>query len=208
MIVPALDEERRVGRCVRQVLAEEGVLECLVVDGGSRDRTVARARAAGAQVLLENRGQRAAQMNAGAGKARGQWLLFLHADTRLSRGSLAQFGDLRGVVGGAFARRFAGKSLFLSVTCRLADWRGRRLGIFLGDQAIFVRRDVFDRLGGFRNLDAMEDLDFSLRMRRLGRTVLLVPPVVTSARRFRGWGPVFQTLWDFARALGFLASRG
>jgi hypothetical protein len=111
------------------------------------------------------------------------------------------------VMGGAFRRRFAHPSAWLRFTCRLADWRGRWWGWFLGDQAMFVRAAAFRRLGGFAPIDVAEDLEFSARLASAGRTVLLPATVLSSGRRFARRGPVRQTLRDLAFATGFLLRR-
>jgi GT2 family glycosyltransferase len=142
---------------------------------------------------------RAIQMNQGKGLAVGDTLLFLHADTFIAPQALTKItGALREpqVVGGAFARQYASGSLFLRTTCLLAELRGKAFGWFLGNQAIFIRTEVFDALGGFRELEIFEDLDFSRRMKQAGRVVTLRPPVVSSARRFSSRGPVRTTLSD------------
>jgi len=127
-------------------------------------------------------------------------LLFLHADTLIAPVALARIANAlreRQVAGGAFARRYSSRSLFLRTTCLLAELRGKAFGWFLGDHAIFVRTGVFDALGCFRELQIFADLDFSRRMKRAGRVVTLRPPVVSSARRFSSRGPVRTTLADF-----------
>src|SRR5262245_46995647 len=99
-------------------------------------------------------------------------LLFLHADTRLPASALDRIESTLlndRVVGGGFARRYDSNSWFLRTTCLLAGLRTRMIGWFLGDQAIFVRRGTFEKLGGFRDLELFEDLDFSMRMRQTGR---------------------------------------
>ena len=111
-------------------------------------------------------------MNLGAAAARGCILLFLHADTLLPSGALAKIADAidrRGAVGGAFSRRYGSRSVTLAITARFAVLRNRLFGWHLGDQAIFVRHDIFDRLGGYRDIPIFEDLDFSRRLRRLGK---------------------------------------
>ena len=172
--------------------------EILVVDAESSDRTVDLATAHGAGVLSSATRQRAAQMNLGATQALGDILLFLHGDTSLPACALGRIEhaltDPR-IAGGAFARRYDLNSWWLRVTCALADVRGRSSGWFLGDQAIFVRANVFQMLGGFSDFPLFEDLDFSRRLRRSGRTVLLQPPVTSAARRFEGRGP-WRTTWS------------
>ena len=140
-------------------------------------------------------------MNLGAAQARGRILLFLHADTWLPPDALAKIIDAidrRRALGGGFARRYRSRSLTLAMTSRLAGLRSRLWGWHLGDQAIFVRRDTFDRLHGYRDIPIFEDLDFSRRLRALGKTMTLTPPVYSSARRFAEKGPL-RTTWDDLR---------
>lgn len=193
VVVPALNEERCIEACLASVLAQDGSAEVMVVDGGSGDATAALA-APLAPVLHAPRG-RARQMNAGARATRGDPLLFLHADSRLPPGAFAAMraalADAR-TVGGTFSLRFEPETPLLRAYAACT-----RLGprIFhYGDQGIFVRRTVFDALGGYRDLPLMEDVDFLRRLRGVGRTVLLPLPVTTSARRFQRHGIVRQQL--------------
>lgn len=160
----------------------------------------------GASWLRSEMAGRARQMNHAAACSTGDALLFLHTDTLPPVGALATIRQAiaDGAVGGAFARRFDSPSRWLKMSARLADWRGRAFGIFLGDQGTFARRDVFERLGGFDESVRYEDLDFSLRLRKAGRTALLVPPVLSSARRFSAKGVIRQTLGDFIAGLSFV----
>jgi hypothetical protein len=170
-----------------------------VVDAGSVDDTSDLARSRASRVLFSPWRQRAYQMNLGARHAHGGALLFLHADTRLPISALDRIGSALSndrVVGGGFARRYDSNSRVLRTTCLLAGLRTRMIGWFLGDQAIFVRRETFEKLGGFRDLELFEDLDFSMRMRQTGKVVTLSPSVITSSRRFRDRGPVLTTLLD------------
>jgi GT2 family glycosyltransferase len=126
-------------------------------------------------------------MNAGAAVANGDVFLFLHADTWFQSGALDSLTRAMHdpkVVGGAFQRWFRSDYVFLTATCALAMFRNRAFGWHLGDQGIFCRADIFGQLGGFANMRAFEDVDFSRRMRRKGRLVTLRPAVLTSARRF------------------------
>ncbi|MEO8350935.1 MAG: TIGR04283 family arsenosugar biosynthesis glycosyltransferase [Chthoniobacteraceae bacterium] len=207
VIIPTLNEAEFLPATLAHLAAQDPGLEIIASDGGSRDATRQLAMDAGVIVLSSDRAQRAAQMNLGARTAHGDVLLFLHADTQLPSGGLtnlkAALQDPR-VGGGAFARRFTGTSTFLRCTCELADWRGRILGWHLGDQAMFVRRPIFDSLGGFADMDQFEDLDFSRRLRRISRTVTLRPPVVSHGRRFERHGPVATTARDLGLTLRYL----
>ena len=199
VVIPTANEAAIIPGCLARISRRSS--EILVVDAGSDDDTAALAQAAGCCVLPAPQRHRARQMNLGAAQARGRILLFLHADTWLPPDALAKISeaiDRRRALGGGFARRYRSKSLTLALTSRLAGIRNRLLGWHLGDQAIFVRRDIFDRLRGYRDLPIFEDLDFSRRLRALGKTVTLTPPVYSSARRFAEKGPL-RTTWDDLR---------
>ncbi len=191
VILPILDEEARIGRRLDELAAMRGIDEILVVDGGSHDRSLEVAGAHGAdnlRVLSAARG-RAPQMNAGASAARGSVLLFLHADTELpadaARWVEATLSD-PGTVAGAFRTWHVAdaepgrRALWL----HLADLRSRLRRTPYGDQALFVRREVFERLGGFAPIPLMEDLELSRRLRRAGRVRVAPATVRVSGRRF------------------------
>ena len=191
VVIPALDEEQRLPAAIQSVRADADVI---VVDGGSRDATRAVAAAEGARVLESPRG-RGRQLDEGARAATGDWLVFLHADTRLETGWADALADLPpDVVGGAF--RFAVDSP--RAAFRAVERAVRlRVGLFAlpyGDQGIFVRREVYARIGGVPHLPLMEDVAFVARLRSAGR--LAFPPVraFTSARRWDRYGVVGTTL--------------
>ncbi len=208
IIIPTLDEADSLGTTIAAARSDNISCEILVVDAGSSDTSVAIATAAGARVLKSRRRQRAHQLNLGAMHARGAVLLFLHADTLLPRDALpliVRALENRECAGGAFARRYASASRLLRVTCFLALCRNQLIGWHLGDQAMFVRRTSFFQLGGFREVDRFEDLDFSRRLRRFGRSVTLRPAVTSSSRRFARSGPASRTFLDFLLTLRYLA---
>jgi rSAM/selenodomain-associated transferase 2 len=200
IIIPALNEVHTICPTLDAIDANETAHEIIVVDGGSSDGTADLAEQRGVHLVRATERNRPIQMNQGKRLAAGNVLLFLHADTIIPPEGLTKIMIALGepqVVGGAFARQYASGSLFLRTTCLLAELRGKAFGWFLGDQAIFVRTEVFDALGGFREIEIFEDLDFSWRMKQAGRVVTLRPPVVSSARRFSSRGPVRTTLSDF-----------
>jgi len=212
IIIPVLDEEETVARAIRSC-REAGPCEVVVVDGGSRDRTVEIARGEADTVIAASRG-RAAQMNAGAAVARGGVLLFLHADTLLPVGSVtAVLCALRdpAVVGGAFRVRLsascgAGRYVraTLAITGRMIGARGAVSRSYSGDQAIFVRAEAFRSLGGYPEVPLMEDVELSRRMRRAGNTVLLPLRVESSGRRWEAWGPLRTVLFMWRLRTGYL----
>lgn len=197
VVMPVLDEEARIGSQLES-LARLSVHEVIVVDGGSRDATVARARAAGtARLLVALRG-RATQMNAGARAATGDVLLFLHADVRLPDDAVRRVEEALAdpeVVAGAFRTWTVsdGRRSWLSPLLHLADLRSRYSSLPYGDQALFVRAAAFREAGGFPEQALMEDLELSRRLRSHGRVRIVRSRVAVSGRRFLA-RPVFYTL--------------
>jgi rSAM/selenodomain-associated transferase 2 len=193
VIIPVLHEERRIAPALERVCGVAGIAEIIVVDGGSSDATVAEARAIAARrrdvrILHAARG-RGSQMNAGARVANGEVLLFLHADATLPANAaqwIAHALAKPDVVAGAFRLRTVadGPRAWLAPLLRLADLRSRVTRLPYGDQAVFVRRDAFERAGGFPEQPLMEDLELALRLRKLGRIEIVPAVVEVSGRRF------------------------
>jgi rSAM/selenodomain-associated transferase 2 len=176
----------------------------VVVDGGSRDGTIESARRVPDVMALVSARGRAVQMNAGARAARGGVLLFLHADTWLPDGALAAVRDALAdpaVVGGRFDVRFDSPRPVLSMIAFFMNLRSRWSGISTGDQAIFVRRDVFDGLGGFAEIPLMEDVELTKRLKRLGRVAALRARVTTAARKWEREGALRTMLLMWALRL-------
>jgi len=192
ILVPTLDEERELPALLDDLAALHGRWEIIMADGGSRDATVAIARAHSSRPLvLEASGGRAAQLNAAARAASGDVLLFLHADSRLPRhayASLAEAWRTDGVAGGNFALRFAGDGAFERVLGAVYRFQ-RGHGYYYGDSSVWLRCERFAELGGYREIPIMDDYDFVRRLERgPGRTRCLPGPATTSARRWRSMG--------------------
>jgi rSAM/selenodomain-associated transferase 2 len=200
VVIPALDEAETIARAVESAREPAGPggasarVDVVVVDGGSRDPTAERARAAGAKVIRSPAG-RARQLEVGWRATDGEVVLFLHADTRLPRGYATAIRSALGdesVVGGAFAFRFDQRSPAL----RIVEWgvrvRVACFGLPYGDQALFARRRVLESIGGVPQVPIMEDLDLVRALARRGRLVLLPLSVTTSARRY-GRGRVLRS---------------
>lgn len=186
IILPVLDEAAGIGEALNALEVERPRgAEIIVVDGGSSDATVALATPHADRVLVATRG-RASQMNVGARAARSDVLLFLHADTRLpSKGvQLVRDAIAQGAAWGRFDVSIAGRHPMLPVIATMMNLRSRLTGIATGDQAIFVRRDIFLAVGGFAEIELMEDVALSAALRQIARPACLRERVVTSGRRW------------------------
>ena len=195
IVMPALNEAAGIAPLLMalQPLRARGV-EIVLADGGSTDGTVQQAAPWVDAVVAPGRG-RAVQMNAGAAAASADRLLFLHADTRLP--PLADVQVVQALAGGAcwgrFDVRIDGRPPMLRVVAALMNLRSRLSGIATGDQAIFVRRDVFEAVGGFPDQPLMEDIELSCRLLRVSRPACLRARVRTSGRRWEQRG-VWRTI--------------
>jgi rSAM/selenodomain-associated transferase 2 len=196
VVMPALNEAAGIEATLQalQPLRARGV-EIVLADGGSSDGTAERAAPWVDAVAPSPRG-RAVQMNAGAARARSGVLLFLHADTHLP--PLADLLVQQAVAGGAhwgrFDVRIEGRPWMLRVVAALMNLRSRLTGIATGDQAIFVTREAFERIGGFPLQPLMEDIELSRRLKRIGPPACLRARVCTSGRRWEQRG-VWRTIF-------------
>lgn len=191
VVVPALEEEATLGACLDALAELAGHFEVIVSDGGSTDATrEIAARHHVVDVVIDAPRGRARQMNAGAERATGEAILFLHADTRLPVGAWQEVAGALAdpeISGGNFRLRFDGGGVF-SALLGLVYAIQRRNGVYYGDSAIFIRKDVFHDLGGYRDQLIMEDFEMARNIARRGRDVCLPGPAVTSPRRWRRSG--------------------
>ena len=202
IIIPTWCEEALVGAAVASARAIAD--EVIVADGGSTDATADLARAAGARVVRADRG-RGAQLHAGAIAARGDVFLFLHADAHLppaARSAVLNALANEDVLGGNFHLRFVPASAAARLFTWANDVRRRRLSIYYGDSALFVRRGAYEALGGFRPLPILEDYDLVRRLERAGRTVYVRSVTVeASARRFERTPLRTLAVWTMLQVL-------
>lgn len=199
IIIPVLNEQAHIQTCLKNLRAQGpgDSRQIIVVDGDPEGGTIEVIRD-GDVLCLTSAPGRGRQMNTGAAVADGEILLFLHADTLLPAGALEKISHIMATgkhVGGAFDLAIDSKRLFLKYIAFRARWRSRQNRIPYGDQAIFIRREYFERLGGFSEIPIMEDVDLMRRIKRDRQKIhILRDRVLTSSRRWEAEGPLYTTL--------------
>jgi rSAM/selenodomain-associated transferase 2 len=201
IVIPCWNDSTALREALGRIMPIAGGHEVIVADASTTDDSAAVARSFAARVVKCDRPNRGRQMNAGAAAATGEVLLFQHTDTELAAGHLAAIERAMAdpqVVGGAFHRKFdprhKGRQWLVPVVRRWQAWRKS----FYGDQSIFARRTHFEKMGGYADIALMEDLEFSARLKRSGKVVILDPPLLSSARRHRRHGKIGVTLENMA----------
>lgn len=207
IVIPVLNEAEEIYPCLRrlQALRKQGV-QVIVVDGGSDDDTIAVATPLADQVISSEKG-RARQMNAGAALADRDWLLFLHADTRLP----VNLPDIMLVwrftpsVWGYFAIKVRGAPPLLRVVQWFMNRRSFLTGIGTGDQCQYVKREVFEQIGGFADIPLMEDIELSKRLKKKSRPLFVNAKAETSGRKWQrdGIWPTIFLMWRLRLAYFF-----
>lgn len=204
VIIPTFNEADTLAELLRQLQVQLTDGEIIVADGSSDDATRTLAQPHARVVVSEPR--RGRQLNRAAALARGDIFCFLHADVRLPANGLAALDralqDSK-VIGGTFSIVFAGGNLPACIFTLINRWR-RRFGIFYGDQGIFVRRNIFTRLGGFRDWPLLEDYEFARRLVKAGKTVCLPEELQVSPRRWEGGADGRGRLWRTMAAWFFI----
>ncbi|OIO86618.1 MAG: glycosyl transferase [Candidatus Aquicultor secundus] len=202
IIIPVLNEEAALPAFLQQIKALEGDFELLICDGGSTDKTVEVARGydlANINLVETPRG-RACQMNAGARAASGDILLFLHADTYIGADALTSIESAMredAVAGGRFKVKLDNPAAPYRMIGALINVRDGIFGGFTGDQAIFVRKSVFEKMGGFKEIELCEDIDLAVRLKDAGKVIRLPLYVITAARRWekKGLARTILLMW-------------
>ncbi len=200
VVIPVLNEAELIGSMLARTW-EAGPAEILVVDGGSEDATPQIAEKAGCRVLFCDRPSRGLQQRVGAEQAKGEVVLFLHADTWLAPGGLEQIRTAMSdphVLAGAFRQRIEAHGVLFRLLERGNVLRVRIRGMAYGDQGIFLRRKTLERLGGYPDLPLMEDVALMRKLRRQARPVLLAGPLHVSARRWLRAGVFRQSLRNWS----------
>lgn len=189
IIVPVLNEEKSIEKLLLQLSTLKGQKEIIVVDGGSLDKTVDIASKF-AKVIHSEKG-RAKQMNQGAKASSGDILWFVHSDSKLDNSSLGCIEEAiqKGCIGGGFSLYFYDyDTLFIKFVAKTSNFRAKFLRLIFGDQGIFIKKDIFFNLGGYPDIEIMEDWQLSRELYKVGRVTVLQTPIGASARRFKSGG--------------------
>lgn len=202
IIIPVLNESRIIEACLKRLSSFRGRCEIIVVDGGSQDETAVLARPLCDRLIVSPPG-RAIQMNAGAMESSGAYLLFLHGDTVLSQDADSVLGEIESSDWGFAPVQLSGGDWRGWIIARFMIWRSRLTSVATGDQMIFIKRSVFQILGGFAEIPLMEDIEISKRLRKLARPKILSQPVVTSSRRWHENGYLSTVLLMWCLRLAY-----
>jgi len=214
IVIPALNEEKVIANTLKCLLSLAGDYEVIVVDGGSQDRTLEIVRLYESVTLIVSDKGRAIQMNAGAAQARGEFILFLHADTLLPKHALTtiqSYENNTDVNAGGFLHKFSGDDWRLRMISAIDNYRCRRSLVFYGDQALFVRSSLFNELSGFPNQPILEDWEFGRRLVKMTSPVMVKDYVITDSRKFENigiWKSFFRIFYILTKLkLGFSISK-
>ncbi len=210
VIIPVLNEGTQIQICLQQLQADGVNYEVIVVDGDVQGSTLKHLPTEMSQLqALTAMAGRGSQMNAGAKVATGDLLLFLHADAQLPAEGLTQIVSLmqkQQFVGGAFDLKINSPRSSLQLIGWGASWRSRLTRIPYGDQAIFLRRNYFEAIGGYPGIPIMEDVALMQRVKQLGDRIYIFPqPVTVSARRWQREGVIYCTLRNWILILLYFA---
>jgi uncharacterized protein len=201
VIIPTYNEESCLAHCIESVRAQNCPTEIIVTDGGSEDNTRAMAHKLSVKVIENGEKNLGLQLNRAATVAKGETLLFLHADSLLTAGIFEQVESClkqTELIGGAFRMKLAGKRSFYRFLEAGGDLYCRLTKTYFGDRGIFIRASAFKQMGGFKELAIMTDVEFSRRMNRTGKTAFLPGPIISSSRKFDSEGSIntlVKILW-------------
>jgi rSAM/selenodomain-associated transferase 2 len=208
IIIPVLNEEKNIENTLTAILRHQDseVMEIIVVDGGSQDQTVVKSQTMGVKVIISPHTGRATQMNLGAEKATGDILLFLHGDTIIPDNFPKIMTEILAedaIIAGAFLLQIDSQQLSLKLIEKMANLRAKMLALPYGDQGIFLSKNIFQEMGGFKNMAIMEDFDLIQRLKKRGKIKIASLAVTTSCRRWQNLGVCKTTLINQLVIIGY-----
>lgn len=202
IVVPTFNEQDFIVSCLDSLFKQGENFELIVVDGGSSDNTIELASQFACRLIRLKEPDLALQLNTGASKSSGDVIIFLHADCKLAHGVLGRLKKMLSknnkIIGGAFTMTVEGKRFFYKILSAGGNLYCKITKTFFGDRAIFIKKSSFDILGGYRAIPIMTDVDFSRRIKKNGKTVLINSPIISSGRKFDEepfWKIIFLILW-------------
>ncbi|MFW5737138.1 MAG: TIGR04283 family arsenosugar biosynthesis glycosyltransferase [Halanaerobium sp.] len=197
VVIPTLNEAENIAELIDFINNQEVQVEIIIADGNSQDGTVEIAKKKGAKVINCQAASRGLQLNQGAAAADAPLLLFLHADSELQSSALnslvKKMKEKPAKIGGCFKLKIKSEHPLLKFISWSSNLRAKHLNLIFGDQGIFIRKKVFKELGGFPEIDLMEDWEFSKKMAAAGDLLFLDKKIYTSARRWEEYG-VLRTI--------------
>ncbi len=208
IIIPVLNEEKKIKNTLTAILnnSNKDQIEIIIIDGGSTDETVKIVQSMGITIYISPQKGRANQMNFGASKATGNIFLFFHGDTIIPPNFPNIIREILGkstIVAGAFLLKINSKNKALKFIEIMANWRSYLFSLPYGDQGIFLKRSIFEQIGGFQNLEIMEDFDLIQRLKKLGKIRIAEASVITCDRRWQKLGILKTTLINQLVIMGY-----
>lgn len=203
IIIPVFNEEKGLNDCLSKVFAQSGDYQVIIVDGGSVDKTLEQAKSWPNAIVISSSKGRGNQMNAGVKVAKGDWLLFLHADTFLELETIEKLLKIISQTDlqvGCFWHKFDSKHPWLQIVSLIHNLRFRLTGIIYGDQCLFIKKSLFQELGGFRENIVMEDIELSERLLTVTTPISLPLRAITSARKFYTLG-IYRTTFKVLKLM-------
>lgn len=198
VIIPTLNEEKNISKLIDFIKNEQIKTEIIVSDADSTDRTKKISEKKGAKVVNSKKASRGLQLNRGAELATAPILLFLHADSTLEKFALSSLVNRMKQepekIGGCFSLKIDSEAPLLKFISWSSNLRARYLSLIFGDQGIFIKKEIFNKLGGFPEIELMEDWEFSKKIKKTGRLLFLDKKIYTSARRWKENG-VLKTIF-------------
>jgi rSAM/selenodomain-associated transferase 2 len=198
VIIPTLNEAENIDKLISFIKNEKVKTEIIISDADSSDRTKEIAAARGVKIINSKEGNRGLQLNRGAEIASAPLLLFLHADSTLEKAALTslvtKMQKNKNKIGGCFSLEIESEHPLLKFTSWSSNLRAKYLNLIFGDQGIFIKKEVFENLGGFPEIELMKDWEFSKKMKKAGELFFLDKKIYTSARRWEEYG-VLRTIF-------------
>jgi rSAM/selenodomain-associated transferase 2 len=215
IITPVLNEEQNIAPFLKNLNQIQGDFELIMVDGGSSDKTIDEIKKYRIEFhrelkILKTSAGRGHQMNIGAKNASSDILFFLHVDSKIENDSIPTIENeikKKKIIGGGLTQCFSDSDNFLTLTSNFGNLRTRITNIFFGDFGIFVRRDIFEKIGGYDEIIYLEDVEFSKKLKKYGKVKMLEKTIETSPRRFKSQGKIkitiIFTLAGFLNVIGY-----